>query len=93
MPTQISLLRCRIYQFTDTPTTAPYGSFMVLPTVCLTFYEITAAPQSTRLTSYTHSYNEKIIASTTPLYSYIGFVFSALLSTSGRSELSFAELQ
>jgi len=93
IPTQISLSRYRIYQFTDTPTRAPslwkvYGS-----TDGITFYEITAASQTTRLTSYTNSYYEKTISGTSPLYSYIGFVFGALLSVSGQTELSFAELQ
>jgi hypothetical protein len=58
-----------------------------------TFYEIIEASQTTRLTSYTKGYYEKTIASTIPLYSFIGFVFSALLSVSGQSDISFAELQ
>ena len=93
MPVQISLSRYRIYQRSDYLTRAPslwkvYGS-----TDGITFYEITEASQTSRLTSYTNGYYEKTIASTTPLYSYIGFVFSALLSVSGQTELSFSELQ
>jgi len=93
MPTEISLSRYRIYQFTDTPTKAPskwnvYGS-----KDGINFTEIIEASQTSRLTSYTNNYYEKTITGISPLYSYIGFVFSALLSTSGQTELSFAELQ
>jgi len=93
MPTEISLSRYRIYQFTDTPTKAPskwkiYGS-----KDGINFTEIIEASQTSRLTSYTNNYYEKTITGISPLYSYIAFVFSALLSTSGQTELSFAELQ
>ena len=93
MPTQIMLTRYRIYQRSDYLTKAPalwkvYGS-----NDGITFTEITDASQTTRLTSYSSGYYEKTIASISPLYSYIGFVFSSLLSTSGQSDLSFSELQ
>ena len=93
MPQSIMLTRYRIYQRTDFLTKAPslwkcYGS-----TDGITFYEITEASQTTRLTSYTNGYYEKTIATNVPLYNYIGFVFSSLLSTSGQTDLSFAELQ
>jgi hypothetical protein len=93
MPQQISLSRYRIYQFTDTTTKAPslwkvYGS-----NDGNAFYEISAASQTSRLTSYTNSYYEKTISEISPLYSYIAFVFSALLSVSGQSDLSMAEIQ
>ena len=93
MPQQISLTRYRIYNFTDTPTKGPslwkvYGS-----NDGNTFTEITTASQTTRLTSYTNNYYEKTLTGISSLYSYIAFVFSALLSVSGQTELSFAELQ
>jgi hypothetical protein len=93
MPQQISLTRYRIYNFADTPTKGPslwkvYGS-----NDGISFTEITEASQTSRLTSYTNNYYEKTITGISPLYSYIAFVFSALLSTSGQAELSFAELQ
>jgi len=93
MPQSIMLTRYRIYQRTDSLTKAPslwkcYGS-----TDGITFYEITAASQTTRLTSYTNGYYEKTIATNVPLYNYIGFVFSSLLSVSGATDLSFSELQ
>jgi hypothetical protein len=93
MPQSIMLTRYRIYQRTDFLTKAPslwkcYGS-----TDGITFYEITEASQTTRLTSYTNGYYEKTIATNVPLYNYIGFVFSSLLSVSGATDLSFSELQ
>jgi len=93
LPTEISLSRYRIYQFTDTPTKAP-SLWKVFGSIDgVAFTEITTASQTTRLSSYTNSYHERIIPGTTPLYSYIGFIFNSLLSTSGQTELSFAELQ
>jgi hypothetical protein len=93
LPTEISLSRYRIYQFTDTPTKAP-SLWKVFGSIDgIAFTEITTASQTTRLSSYTNSYHERIIPGTTPLYSYIGFIFNSLLSTSGQTELSFAELQ
>lgn len=93
LPQPIMLTRYRIYQRTDFPTKAPslwrvYGS-----NDGITFTQITEANQTTRLTSYTSGYYEKTITGINPLYSYIGFVFSALLSVSGQTDLSFAELQ
>ena len=93
-PQPILLTRYRIYQRSDFLTKAPslwkvYGS-----KDGITFTEITEAHQTTRLTSYTGTYYEKSLASSfTTLYNYIGFVFSALLSVSGATDLSFAELQ
>ena len=44
--------------------------------------------------NYVYNYYEKVLsAGHTKLYSYIGFVFSALVSTSGQTTLDFAELQ
>lgn len=94
MPLSIMLTRYRIYQRSDFPTKAPaewkvYGS-----TDGITFTEITEASQMTRLTSYTSGFYEKTLASTfTTQYQYFGFVFNKLLSTSGQTDLSFAELQ
>jgi len=94
MPQPIMLTRYRIYQRTDFPTKAPslwkcYGS-----NDGIIFTEITEANQTTRLTSYSGGFYEKSLNPTfTVLYSYIGFVFSSLLSTSGQTDLSFAELQ
>ncbi len=93
LPVQISLSRYRIYQFTDTQTKAPSLWKVFGSNDGNSFYEISTASQTTRLTSYTNSYYEKTISGTTPLYSYIAFVFSALLSVSGQTELSFSELQ
>jgi hypothetical protein len=46
------------------------------------------------LTTYTSGYYEKSLnPSFTILYQYISFVFSSLLSASGQTDLSFAELQ
>ena len=94
LPQEILLTRYRIYQRTDFLTKAPslwkcYGS-----KDGIIFNEITEGHQSTRLTSYTGGYYEKTLASTfTTQYQYIGFVFGSLLSVSGQSDLSFAELQ
>lgn len=94
VPQAIMLTRYRIYQRSDFPTRAPslwkvYGS-----KDGITFTEITEAHQTTRLTSYSSGYYEKSLnPSFTTLYNYIGFVFSALLSISGQTDLSFAELQ
>ena len=94
MPKEILLTRYRIYQRSDFPTKAPaewkvYGS-----NDGITFTEITEASQTTRLTSYTSGYYEKTLTSTfTTQYQYFGFVFKSLLSTSGQTDLSFAELQ
>jgi len=90
---QISLTRYRIYNFTDTPTKGPSLWKVFGSNDGNTFTEITTASQTTRLTSYTNNYYEKVVSGTSSLYSYIAFVFSALLSTSGQTELSFAELQ
>ena len=94
MPKEILLTRYRIYQRSDFPTKAPaewkvYGS-----NDGITFTEITEASQTTRLTSYTSGYYEKSLnPSFTTQYQYFGFVFKSLLSTSGQTDLSFAELQ
>jgi len=94
LPVSILLTRYRIYQRSDFLTKAPslwrdYGS-----NEGITFTEITEANQTTRLTSYSGGFFEKSLnPSFTTLYQYIGFVFNALLSTSGQSDLSFAELQ
>lgn len=94
LPQPILLTRYRIYQRSDFLTKAPslwkvYGS-----NDGITFTEITEANQTTRLTSYSGGFFEKTLnASFTTLYSYIGFVFGSLLSTSGQTDLSFAELQ
>ena len=93
-PQPILLTRYRIYQRSDFQNKAPslwkvYGS-----NDGITFTEITEANQTTRLTSYSGGYYEKSLnPSFTKLYNYIGFVFSALLSTSGQTDLSFSELQ
>ena len=48
----------------------------------------------TRLTSYTSGYYQKTVdPSFTILYQYFGFVFNKLLSVSGHTDLSFAELR
>ena len=94
LPQEILLTRYRIYQRTDFLTKAPaewkcYGS-----KDGIIFNEITEGHQLTRLTSYTSGFYEKSLASTfTTQYQYIGFVFNKLLSTSGQTDLSFAELQ
>ena len=94
LPQPIMLTRYRIYQRSDFPTRAPaewkvYGS-----NDGVNFTEITEASQMTRLSSYTGGFYEKTLASTfTTLYNYIGFTFNKLLSTSGQTDLSFAELQ
>jgi hypothetical protein len=93
LPQPIMLTRYRIYQRSDFLNKAPsmwrvYGS-----NDGITFTEITEASQTARLTSYTSGYYEKTITGINPIYQYIGFVFNALLSTSGQSDLSFAELQ
>ena len=94
LPQQILLTRYRIYQRSDFLTKAPaewkvYGS-----NDGITFIEITEASQMTRLSSYTNGFYEKTLASTfTTQYQYIGFVFNKLVSTSGQTDLSFAELQ
>ena len=94
LPQPIMLTRYRIYQRTDFLTKAPaewkvYGS-----NDGITFTEITEASQTTRLTSYTSGFYEKTLASTfTTQYQYFSFVFGKLLSTSGQTDLSFAELQ
>jgi hypothetical protein len=94
LPQPIMLTRYRIYQRSDFLTKAPslwrvYGS-----NDGITFTEITEANQTTRLTSYSGGFFEKSLnPSFTVLYQYIGFVFNALLSTSGQTDLSFSELQ
>ena len=94
LPQPILLTRYRIYQRSDFLTKAPslwrvYGS-----NDGITFTEITEANQTTRLTSYSGGFYEKSLNPTfTTLYQYIGFVFGALLSVSGQTDLSFAELQ
>lgn len=94
LPQSIMLTRYRIYQRSDFLTKAPaewkvYGS-----NDGITFTEITEASQTTRLSSYTSGFYEKTLATTfTTQYQYIGFVFNKLLSTSGQTDLSFAELQ
>ena len=93
LPQQILLTKYRIYQRSDFPTKAPaewkvYGS-----NDGITFTEIIEASQTTRLSSYTSGYYEKVLATTfTIQYQYIGFVFNKLLSTSGQTDLSFSEL-
>jgi hypothetical protein len=71
MPQQISLTRYRIYNFTDTPTKAPSLWKVFGSNDGNTFTEITAASQTTRLTSYTNNYYEKVVSGTSALYSYI----------------------
>jgi len=94
LPQEILLTKYRIYQRSDFLTKAPaewkcYGS-----KDGIIFNQITEAHQLTRLTSYTSGFYEKSLASTfTTQYQYIGFVFNKLLSTSGQTDLSFAELQ
>jgi hypothetical protein len=94
LPQPIMLTRYRIYQRTDFPTKAPslwrvYGS-----NDGITFTQITEAHQTTRLTTYSADFYEKSLNPLfTTLYSYIGFAFGSLLSTSGQTDLSFAELQ
>jgi hypothetical protein len=94
LPQEILLTRYRIYQRTDFLTKAPaewkvYGS-----KDGIIFNEIPEASQMTRLSSYSGGFYEKSLASTfTTQYQYIGFVFNKLLSTSGQTDLSFAELQ
>jgi len=94
LPQEILLTRYRIYQRTDFLTKAPaewkcYGS-----KDGIIFNEITEGHQLTRLTSYTGGFYEKTLNSSfTTQYQYIGFVFNNLLSTSGQTDLSFAELQ
>jgi hypothetical protein len=94
LPQEILLTRYRIYQRTDFLTKAPaewkcYGS-----KDGITFTEIIEASQTTRLTSYSGGFFEKSLNPTfTTQYQYIGFVFNKLLSTSGQTDLSFAELQ
>jgi hypothetical protein len=94
LPKEILLTRYRIYQRSDFPTKAPaewkcYGS-----NDGIIFTEITEASQMTRLTSYTSGFYEKSLNSSfTTQYQYIGFVFNKLLSSSGQTDLSFAELQ
>jgi hypothetical protein len=94
LPQPIMLTRYRIYQRTDFPTKAPslwrvYGS-----NDGITFTQITEAHQTTRLTTYSAGFYEKSLNPLfTTLYSYIGFAFGSLLSTSGQTDLSFAELQ
>jgi hypothetical protein len=93
MPQEIMLTRYRIYQRTDAPTKAPSLWKVFGSKDGITFTEITQASQTTRLTSYTNNYYEKTLASFTTLYQYFGFVFGSLLSVSGQTDLSFAELQ
>ena len=93
MPQEILLSRYRIYQRTDAPTKAPSLWKVFGSKDGITFTEITQASQTTRLTSYTNNYYEKTLASFTTLYQYFGFVFGSLLSVSGATDLSFAELQ
>jgi len=94
LPQSIMLTRYKIYQRSDFQTKAPsewkvYGS-----NDGIIFTEITEASQMTRLTSYTYGFYEKTLnPSFTTQYQYIGFVFGKLLSTSGQTDLSFAELQ
>ena len=94
LPQPILLTRYRIYQRSDFLTKAPaewrvYGS-----NDGVNFIEITEASQTTRLSSYTSGFYEKSLnPSFTTQYQYIGFVFNKLLSTSGQTDLSFAELQ
>jgi hypothetical protein len=96
LPQQIMLTRYKIYQSPQSPfqNKAPaewkvYGS-----NDGITFTEITEASQMTRLTSYTFGFYEKSLnPSFTTQYQYIGFVFNKLLSVSGQTDLSFAELQ
>ena len=92
----ILLTRYRIFQSPNSPfpEKAPaewkcYGS-----NDGITFTEITQASQMTRLTSYTSGYYQKTVdASFTTLYQWFGFVFNKLLSVSGHTDLSFAELR
>ena len=93
MNQEILLSRYRIYQRTDAPTKAPALWKVFGSKDGITFTEITQASQTTRLTSYTNNYYEKTLASFTTLYQYFGFVFGSLLSVSGQTDLSFAELQ
>ena len=93
MPQEIMLTRYRIYQRTDAPTKAPSLWKVFGSKDGITFTEITQASQTTRLTSYTNNYYEKTLSSFTTLYQYYGFVFGSLLSVSGQTDLSFAELQ
>ena len=93
MPQEILLSRYRIYQRTDAPTKAPSLWKVFGSKDGITFTEITQASQTTRLTSYTNNYYEKTLSSFTTLYQYFGFVFGSLLSVSGQTDLSFAELQ
>jgi hypothetical protein len=94
MPQPILLTRYRIYQRSDFQNKAPslwkcYGS-----NDGIVFTEITEANQTTRLTSYSGGFYEKNLSSTfTTLYNYVAFVFGSLLSVSGATDLSFAELQ
>jgi len=92
----ILLTRYRIFQSPNSPfpEKAPaewkcYGS-----NDGITFTEITQASQMTRLTSYTSGYYQKTVdASFTTLYQWFGFTFNKLLSVSGHTDLSFAELR
>lgn len=62
----------------------------------ITFTEIIQASQMIRLisTDYTYGYYEKTLnPSFITQYQYIGFVFGKLLSVSGQTDLSFAELK
>ena len=93
MPQEILLSRYRIYQRTDALTKAPSLWKVFGSKDGITFTEITQASQTTRLTSYTNNYYEKTLSSFTTLYQYFGFVFGSLLSVSGQTDLSFAELQ
>jgi hypothetical protein len=94
MPQSIMLTRYRIYQDINNLTKAPaewrvYGS-----SDGITFSEIVEASQTTRLTSYTGGYYEKMLANTfTTQYQYFGFVVNKLLSISGTIDLSFSDLQ
>jgi hypothetical protein len=96
LPQPILLTRYRIFQSPNSPfpDKAPaewkcYGS-----NDGITFIEITQASQMTRLTSYTSGYYQKTVdPSFTTLYQWFGFVFNKLLSVSGQTDLSFAELR
>ena len=95
LPTPIILTRFRIYKNTAFTQNAPslwkcFGS-----SDGIEFNELFQAHNFTRLTAtdYNSGYYEKTLASSPPLYNYIGFSFDSLVGTSGATDLNFAEIQ